>query len=201
MPDHEHQPAALSPAAPLNPVLRGWCAYFRPGVSSATFSYLAHPSPGGRSWPGCAVNTARITWKALRRRYCGGGWQPADGNTRLLHHRDDQHHPVPIPGSSDPNPLAGHGMMNTHGTRRDLRRARCPVTGTPGSGGSSGRPTSRNADRAPRADLTSSSPRSSPCACWCSCSARTPDDAPRQPARDGEEAANAKNPAARSVKE
>ena len=26
----------------LNPVLRGWCAYFRPGVSSATFSYLSH---------------------------------------------------------------------------------------------------------------------------------------------------------------
>jgi len=26
----------------LNPVLRGWCAYFRPGVSSATFSYLSY---------------------------------------------------------------------------------------------------------------------------------------------------------------
>ena len=25
----------------LNPVLRGWCAYFRPGVSSATFAYLS----------------------------------------------------------------------------------------------------------------------------------------------------------------
>jgi RNA-directed DNA polymerase len=24
----------------LNPVLRGWCAYFRPGVSSRTFAYL-----------------------------------------------------------------------------------------------------------------------------------------------------------------
>jgi RNA-directed DNA polymerase len=28
--------------ARLNPVLRGWCAYFRPGVSAATFSYLSH---------------------------------------------------------------------------------------------------------------------------------------------------------------
>jgi RNA-directed DNA polymerase len=25
----------------LNPVLRGWCAYFRPGVSSSTFQYLS----------------------------------------------------------------------------------------------------------------------------------------------------------------
>ena len=25
----------------LNPVLRGWCAHFRPGVSSATFAYLS----------------------------------------------------------------------------------------------------------------------------------------------------------------
>ena len=29
----------------LNPVLRGWCAYFRHGVSKATFGYLT-PSPG-----------------------------------------------------------------------------------------------------------------------------------------------------------
>ena len=26
----------------LNRMLRGWCAYFRPGVSSKTFGYLAH---------------------------------------------------------------------------------------------------------------------------------------------------------------
>jgi RNA-directed DNA polymerase len=26
----------------LNPALRGWCAYFRPGVSAATFGYLGH---------------------------------------------------------------------------------------------------------------------------------------------------------------
>ena len=25
----------------LNPALRGWCAYFRPGVSTATFHYLS----------------------------------------------------------------------------------------------------------------------------------------------------------------
>jgi len=26
----------------LNQVVRGWCAYFHPGVSSATFAYLSH---------------------------------------------------------------------------------------------------------------------------------------------------------------
>ena len=26
----------------LNPALQGWCAYFRPGVSSAVFGYLSY---------------------------------------------------------------------------------------------------------------------------------------------------------------
>src|SRR5215472_15357061 len=62
----------------------GWCAYFRPGVSSGTFGYLA-----AIAWRQVLAwlrrKHRRITWKALRRRYCGGGWWPADGNTRLLH--------------------------------------------------------------------------------------------------------------------
>ena len=68
----------------LNPMLRGWCAYFRPGVSSGTFGYLA-----AIAWRQVLAwlrrKHRRTTWKALRRRYCGGGWWPADGNTRLLH--------------------------------------------------------------------------------------------------------------------
>jgi len=68
----------------LNPVLRGWCAYFRPGVSSKTFRYLA-----AIAWRQVIAwlrrKHRRITWKALRRRYCNGGWQPADGQVRLLH--------------------------------------------------------------------------------------------------------------------
>ena len=42
VPAGRHEPAAGCPAASrLNPMLRGWCAYFRPGVSSATFQYLS----------------------------------------------------------------------------------------------------------------------------------------------------------------
>lgn len=49
--------------------------------------------------------------------------------------------------------MARHGMSNQR-TRRELRRARCSARGTPGSGGGSEKPTSGNAGRALRADLT-----------------------------------------------
>jgi RNA-directed DNA polymerase len=68
----------------LNPALRGWCAYFRPGVSSKTFQYLATIAwRQVMAW--LRRKHRRITWKALRRRYCGGGWWPACGETTLLH--------------------------------------------------------------------------------------------------------------------
>jgi RNA-directed DNA polymerase len=68
----------------LNPMLRGWCAYFRPGVSSKTFGYLA--SITWRQVMAWLRRKHRKTgWKAIRRRYCGGGWWPADGETTLLH--------------------------------------------------------------------------------------------------------------------
>ena len=57
----------------LNPMLRGWCAYFRPGVSSKTFGYLA--SFTWRQVMAWLRRKHRKTgWKALRRRYCRGGW-------------------------------------------------------------------------------------------------------------------------------
>jgi hypothetical protein len=34
-------------------VLRGWCAHFRPGVSSATFAYLSLDPPPGLSPEAC----------------------------------------------------------------------------------------------------------------------------------------------------
>ncbi len=61
--------------ARINPLLQGWTAFFRPGVSSATFQYLsAYVWRRVASWirrkhPG-------ISRKEFRRRYCDGGWQP-----------------------------------------------------------------------------------------------------------------------------
>src|SRR4051812_49071710 len=71
--------------------------------------------------------------------------------------RDGAHDALPIPGRSDPDSLADHGMRTTTIFGRGLWRARCLVTGTPGSGGGSGRPTGGNTGRAPRTDLTSGS--------------------------------------------
>jgi RNA-directed DNA polymerase len=59
----------------LNQMLRGWCAHFRPGVSSATFAYLsAYTWARVIGW--LRRKHRRITWKQLRRRYCAGGWWP-----------------------------------------------------------------------------------------------------------------------------
>jgi RNA-directed DNA polymerase len=67
----------------LNPVLRGWTAYFRPGVSSATFQYLrAYTWQQVIAW--IRRKHRRMNWKEFRRRYCAGGWWPADGDVTLF---------------------------------------------------------------------------------------------------------------------
>lgn len=67
----------------LNSLLRGWTAYFRPGVSSTAFNYLR-----GFVWRQVfrwlRRKHPRTTWKELRRRYCDGGWWPADGEVTLF---------------------------------------------------------------------------------------------------------------------
>jgi len=68
----------------LNPVLRGWCEYFRPGVSSKTFQYLSQIA-WRQVWAWLRRKHRKTGWKALRRRYCNGGWWPSEGKTQLLH--------------------------------------------------------------------------------------------------------------------
>jgi RNA-directed DNA polymerase len=52
----------------LNPVLRGWCAYFRHGVSKATFGYLdAFTWHRVTAW--LRKRHQGISWKDLYRRY------------------------------------------------------------------------------------------------------------------------------------
>ena len=67
----------------LNRMLRGWCAFFRPGVSSATFQYLSSYA-WGQVIRWLRRKHRRITWKELRRRFCGGGWWPASENRELF---------------------------------------------------------------------------------------------------------------------
>ncbi len=66
----------------LNRVLRGWCNYFRHGVSAATFGYL-----GAQAWRRVThwlrKRHPRSTWADLRRRYLPG-WRPTEGEVTLF---------------------------------------------------------------------------------------------------------------------
>jgi RNA-directed DNA polymerase len=67
----------------LNNAMRGWCNYFRPGVSSAAFAYL-RAFVWRRVFGWLRRKHPRGTWKDLRREYCGRGWWPRDGKTALF---------------------------------------------------------------------------------------------------------------------
>ena len=67
----------------LNPALRGWCAYFKPGVSAVTFARLAEIIwDRVKRW--ARRKHRRITLKTIRRRYCNGGWWPVTPEIALL---------------------------------------------------------------------------------------------------------------------
>ena len=67
----------------LGRMLRGWTAYFRFGVSHATFSYLrAFLWRQVIGW--LRRKYRRSNWKELRRVACGGGWWPATPEVTLL---------------------------------------------------------------------------------------------------------------------
>jgi RNA-directed DNA polymerase len=67
----------------LNRILRGWCYYFRPGVSSKTFGYLAHFT-WWRVVKWLRRKHQRIGWSSLLRRYFSHGWWPAANGVRLF---------------------------------------------------------------------------------------------------------------------
>lgn len=69
----------------LNPVLRGWCQYFRHGVSKATFGYLdAFAWRRVTAW--LRKRHKRITWKDLYRRFLAGkpGNRPAENGITMF---------------------------------------------------------------------------------------------------------------------
>nr|WP_202896124.1 group II intron reverse transcriptase/maturase [Actinopolymorpha pittospori] len=67
----------------INQMVRGWCEYFRPGVSSATFQYLSS-YVWKRVMKWLKRKHRRTSWKELRRRYCGGRWWPASNERELF---------------------------------------------------------------------------------------------------------------------
>jgi RNA-directed DNA polymerase len=67
------------------PVLRGWCNYFRYGVSAATFRYLdAFCWRRVTQW--LRKRHVGINWKDLRRRFLTGspGWRPQEAGVQLF---------------------------------------------------------------------------------------------------------------------
>ena len=152
----------------LNPVLRGWTAHFRPGVSAIAFGYLR-----AFTWRQVIGWLRRkhpgITWKDLRRRFFAGGWWPADGEVILF------------------NPGAVRPPATATGARRSPRRGRAPHEHPRSPAGlvesrmrrRGARPVRRAArgngpveTPAPRPGPTpttsTSACRRTSCACWCS---------------------------------
>jgi RNA-directed DNA polymerase len=64
----------------INPILRGWAAYFRYASAKRTFSYLGYYT-WWRVMRWLRKKHPRMTWKQLRRRYFGAGAIQAKGIT------------------------------------------------------------------------------------------------------------------------
>ncbi|MFC0530263.1 group II intron maturase-specific domain-containing protein [Phytohabitans kaempferiae] len=96
----------------LNRMLRGWCAYFRPGVSKATFQYLS-----SYTWD----RVIRWLRRKHRRIKLEGPPPPLLLRRLVAHHRGQGtvqpghgvDHPIPLPGISHPQPLARQMTNNT----------------------------------------------------------------------------------------
>jgi len=98
----------------LNPAIRGWCAYFRPGSSSVTFAYLSH-YVWSTVWRWLRRKHRRSTWKQLRRQYCHGGWWPTSEQTELFDPQKIGTTRYRYRGSIIPTPwpTTGSGMSRT----------------------------------------------------------------------------------------
>jgi RNA-directed DNA polymerase len=102
----------------LNRALRGWCAYFRPGVSYATFAYLSH-YVWETVWRWLRRKHPRATWKEIRRRCCRAGtsWPSSQklelfnpekvGTTRYRYRGANIPTPWPIKDEINQKPITG----------------------------------------------------------------------------------------------
>jgi len=66
----------------LNPVLRGWCNYFRHGVSARTFAYLDHYAWWRVVW-WLRKRHDGLNWSTLSRRHLPG-WEIRDGQVTMF---------------------------------------------------------------------------------------------------------------------
>lgn len=96
----------------LNPVLRGWCHYFRHGVSKATFGYLdAFAWRRVTRW--LRKRHQGITWKDLFRRFLTAGQETARGKRGYyVRHRTSRDHSLPLAREQHPDTMDEHGAVS-----------------------------------------------------------------------------------------
>jgi len=130
----------------LNPVLRGWCAYFRPGVSSATFSYLRYYL-WHTVWGWVQRKYPKTSWKKIRSHYGGRGSWWASEKRKLFDPSTVSTTRYRYRGTATPPP----GPLRDKDNHRTVNDGTCGEPGampsrTPGSGSGSGE-TDRPKDR------------------------------------------------------
>lgn len=150
-------PATVQPAGPTQPGPAGWCAYFRHGVSAATFQYL--DAYTWRRVVSCCASDTR----ACRGRRCGAATCQAGGPLHTTGAR------CSTPAwSRSPATATGERASRHHGQPPGNRwlargvnpwRAGCGESRTSGSAGGPGKRTGRKTSTAPRPDPT-------PWRCW-----------------------------------
>ena len=88
----------------LNPVLRGWCTYFRHGVSKQTFDYLDHFA-FWRIVGWLRKRHLKLNWGTLHRRFLPA-WEVRDGGIELFRPRAVAVTRYRFRGTKIPNPWA-----------------------------------------------------------------------------------------------
>ena len=142
----------------INQVLRGWTNYFRHGVSSRTFSHL-HQFTWRTDRALAPTQTQPCHLEVAETALPGQQLVARARRCLTVQLRNSADHPLPLPRNEDPDTVgADQHRRLTIGT--NPWRAGCGGSRTSGSGDGPEKPTSRNADRALRADLTWPTPNS-----------------------------------------
>ncbi|MFC5668436.1 group II intron maturase-specific domain-containing protein [Kitasatospora misakiensis] len=141
----------LMDGARLHSVLRGWCAYFRSGVSNVTVCYLTH-----YAWMRVVRWIRRehpgIAWKQLRRHFCGGGWWPSMERRELFNPAKVSMTRYRYRGTTIPSPWPT-AVRGSERPRTGLVESLVPGDGHAGFGRRLGHPAGGDTSRVPRVDL------------------------------------------------
>ena len=96
----------------LNPVLLGWCTYFRHGVSKATFGYLDEYS-WRRVLAWIRRRYSKTKWAVLHRRFYLN-WRPTEDEIAVVPAANGDGQPLPLPRYEHPDTMGDDRGMTTH---------------------------------------------------------------------------------------